>query len=127
MECTRPAGRGAGSRARDGRTGRREGGPHPGRLAGLGRWCARHPWPVEALWIVLLAGATVGHRAVGGVALGLGISVLIDASIIRLVVVPASMFLIGRLNWWMPGWLDRIMPRLEAEGPSPGNSWPGAG
>src|SRR5689334_6569482 len=49
-------------------------------------------------------------------ALGLGISVLIDASIIRLVVVPASMFLIGRLNWWMPGWLDRVMPRLEAEG-----------
>jgi RND superfamily putative drug exporter len=42
--------------------------------------------------------------------------VLIDASIIRLVVVPASMFLIGRLNWWMPGWLDRIVPRLEAEG-----------
>ena len=31
----------------------------------------------------------------------------------------ASMFLIGRLNWWMPGWLDRIMPRLEAEGHSP--------
>jgi RND superfamily putative drug exporter len=49
-------------------------------------------------------------------ALGLGVSVLIDASIIRLVVVPASMFLIGRLNWWMPGWLDRIVPRLEAEG-----------
>ncbi|HEX5301279.1 MAG TPA: MMPL family transporter [Streptosporangiaceae bacterium] len=47
-------------------------------------------------------------------ALGLGVSVLIDASVIRLVVVPASMFLIGRLNWWMPGWLDRIMPRLEA-------------
>jgi len=50
-------------------------------------------------------------------ALGLGVSVLIDASVIRLVVVPASMFLIGRLNWWMPRWLDRIMPRLEAEGP----------
>jgi len=49
-------------------------------------------------------------------ALGLGVSVLIDASIIRLVVVPATMFLIGRLNWWMPGWLDRIVPRLEAEG-----------
>ena len=40
--------------------------PDPGRLAGLGRWCARHPWPVVALWIVLLVGATVGHRALGG-------------------------------------------------------------
>jgi putative drug exporter of the RND superfamily len=48
-------------------------------------------------------------------ALGLGISVLIDASVIRLVVVPASMFLIGRLNWWMPRWLDRLLPRLDAE------------
>lgn len=51
-------------------------------------------------------------------ALGLGISVLIDASIIRLVVVPASMFLLGRLNWWMPGWLDRVLPRLEPEVPA---------
>jgi len=49
-------------------------------------------------------------------ALGLGVSVLIDASVIRLVVVPASMFLLGRLNWWMPGWLDRVLPHLEPEG-----------
>jgi MMPL family len=48
-------------------------------------------------------------------ALGLGVSVLIDASVIRLVVVPASMFLLGRLNWWMPGWLDRVLPHLEPE------------
>lgn len=40
--------------------------PELGRLGRLGRWCARHPWPVVALWIVLLAGATVGHRALGG-------------------------------------------------------------
>ena len=38
-------------------------------------------------------------------ALGLGLSVLIDASIIRLVVVPAAMFLLGRYNWWTPRWL----------------------
>ena len=43
-------------------------------------------------------------------ALGLGLSVLIDASVIRLLVVPAAMFLLGRYNWWTPGWLDRIMP-----------------
>ncbi len=50
-------------------------------------------------------------------ALGLGVSVLIDASVIRLVVVPATMFLLGRYNWWAPRWLDRILPRLDPEGP----------
>ena len=41
-------------------------------------------------------------------ALGLGLSVLIDASVIRLLVVPATMFILGRYNWWTPRWLDRI-------------------
>jgi RND superfamily putative drug exporter len=45
-------------------------------------------------------------------ALGLGASVVIDATVIRLVVVPATMFLLGRFNWWTPGWLDRWLDRL---------------
>jgi len=50
-------------------------------------------------------------------ALGLGLSVLIDASVIRLLVVPAAMFLLGRYNWWTPRWLDQILPgRLEGAG-----------
>jgi RND superfamily putative drug exporter len=44
-------------------------------------------------------------------ALGLGLSVLIDASVIRLLVVPATMFLLGRYNWWTPRWLDAVLPR----------------
>ena len=48
-------------------------------------------------------------------ALGLGLSVLIDASVIRLLVVPATMFILGRYNWWSPRWLDRI----GRPGPSP--------
>jgi RND superfamily putative drug exporter len=53
-------------------------------------------------------------------ALGLGVSVLIDASLIRLLVVPATMFLLGGANWWLPRWLDRVLPHLEAEpGPEP--------
>ncbi len=50
-------------------------------------------------------------------ALGLGVSVLIDATVIRLIVVPATMFLLGRYNWWIPSWLDRALPHLEPEGP----------
>jgi putative drug exporter of the RND superfamily len=52
-------------------------------------------------------------------ALGLGVSVLIDATVIRLLIVPASMFLLGRLNWWIPPWLDRWLPRLEPEPVAP--------
>ena len=36
------------------------------RLGRFGRWCARHAWLVVAVWVVLLAGVTFGHRALGG-------------------------------------------------------------
>jgi putative drug exporter of the RND superfamily len=48
-------------------------------------------------------------------ALGLGLSVLIDASIIRLLVVPATMFLLGKYNWWTPRWLNAILPRHRSD------------
>lgn len=48
-------------------------------------------------------------------ALGLGISVLIDATIIRLLVVPSAMFILGRRCWWLPRWLDRLLPHLDPE------------
>jgi RND superfamily putative drug exporter len=43
-------------------------------------------------------------------------AVLIDAFVIRLVFVPALMSILGRTNWWLPGWLDRIIPKFEVEG-----------
>ncbi|MFG2310559.1 MMPL family transporter [Streptomyces sp. NPDC048566] len=43
-------------------------------------------------------------------ALGLAISVILDATVVRLVLVPALMFLMGRANWWLPRPLDRILP-----------------
>jgi RND superfamily putative drug exporter len=43
-------------------------------------------------------------------------AVVIDAFVIRLVFVPAFMALLGRANWWLPGWLDRVMPRFDVEG-----------
>jgi RND superfamily putative drug exporter len=48
--------------------------------------------------------------------LGLAASVLIDATVARLLLVPAVMTLLGRAAWWTPRWLDRILPRLSAEG-----------
>ena len=52
-----------------------------------------------------------------------------DAVVIRMAVVPAVMFLIGRANWWFPGWLDRILPHLSVDPDLPsegqGPPWPG--
>ena len=50
---------------------------------------------------------------------GLAIAVLIDATLVRMVVVPAAMELLGHRNWWMPAWLDRILPRVGIEAPAP--------
>jgi len=47
---------------------------------------------------------------------GLAVAVLIDATLVRMVLVPATMSLVGRANWWLPGWLDRILPHLDLEG-----------
>ena len=49
-------------------------------------------------------------------AIGMAAAVLIDASIIRMILVPAVMSLLGRHAWWIPRWLDRIMPNLDIEG-----------
>ena len=51
------------------------------------------------------------------IGLGLAIGVLIDSTIVRVVMVPATMRLMGARNWWMPGWLKRIVPELS-EGPT---------
>ncbi|HET8525720.1 MAG TPA: MMPL family transporter [Actinomycetota bacterium] len=46
---------------------------------------------------------------------GLAFAVLIDATIVRVILVPATMVLLGDANWWLPGWLDRILPRMQLE------------
>ncbi|MFZ3474686.1 MMPL family transporter [Streptomyces sp. 4.24] len=46
-------------------------------------------------------------------ALGLAVSVILDATVVRLVLVPSVMFLTGRANWWLPRALDRVLPRLH--------------
>ena len=42
---------------------------------------------------------------------GMATAILVDATIVRMVLVPAVMQLLGRANWWIPGWLDRALPR----------------
>ena len=45
--------------------------------------------------------------------LGLAVAVAVDATLVRLVLVPATMELLGTANWWFPKWLDRIVPHLD--------------
>jgi RND superfamily putative drug exporter len=47
--------------------------------------------------------------------LGLAVAVLVDATIVRLVLVPSTMELLGDWNWWIPKWLDRVLPRVHVE------------
>jgi len=47
--------------------------------------------------------------------LGLATAILVDATIVRMVLVPATMTLLGRANWWLPAWLDRLLPRVQVD------------
>ena len=51
--------------------------------------------------------------------LGLAAAILIDATVIRMVLVPATMELLGERNWWLPGWLDRLLPHVTVDGTAP--------
>jgi RND superfamily putative drug exporter len=50
---------------------------------------------------------------------GMATAILVDATVVRMVLVPAVMQLLGRANWWIPRWLDRVLPRLDAPAPVP--------
>ena len=50
---------------------------------------------------------------------GLAVAVFLDATVIRLVLVPATMALLGELNWWLPRWLDRLLPHVDVDAAVP--------
>ena len=49
------------------------------------------------------------------VARGLAVAIALDATVVRMVLVPAAMALLGKANWWLPAWLDRILPHVSVE------------
>jgi RND superfamily putative drug exporter len=64
---------------------------------------------------VLSDNATVKQFGVG-----MAVAVAIDATLVRCLLVPAILVLVGKASWWLPGWLDRILPHLEIERDRPG-------
>ena len=68
---------------------------------------------------VFLAFTLSDDPVVKMIGLGLAVAVFLDATVIRLVLVPATMSLLGDLNWWLPHWLDRVLPHVDLEGAVP--------
>ncbi|MGH2693894.1 MAG: MMPL family transporter [Actinomycetota bacterium] len=56
------------------------------------------------------------ERAIKLFGLGLAVAIFVDATIVRMVLVPATMELLGKANWWVPKWLERLLPRIDIEG-----------
>lgn len=65
--------------------------------------------------VVFLSFVTLPDRTIKEFGVGLAVAVLVDATVVRLVLVPAAMELLGRANWWFPRWLDRILPRVDVD------------
>jgi RND superfamily putative drug exporter len=47
---------------------------------------------------------------------GLAVAIFLDATVVRMLLVPATMELLGDRNWWLPRWLDRLLPNIDVEG-----------
>ncbi len=56
------------------------------------------------------------NRAIKVFGVGLAVAVFLDATVVRMILVPATMELLGARNWWLPRWLDRLLPRIDVEG-----------
>ena len=70
-----------------------------------------------AIMIVVFAGFVLeDNRIIKMFGLGLASAVFLDATFVRMLLVPATMELLGARNWWLPKWLDRILPTLNVEG-----------
>jgi putative drug exporter of the RND superfamily len=59
-----------------------------------------------------------GDPVVKQFGVGLAVAIAVDATIVRCMLVPAVMVLMRSANWWLPGWLDRILPRISIETPA---------
>ena len=70
-----------------------------------------------AVMVTVFGSFVLGSDTLGKMfGIGLATAVLVDATVIRMVLVPATMELLGDRNWWLPTWLDRLLPHVHVEG-----------
>ncbi len=82
-------------------------------LAGTGRVITAAAAIMVAVFAAFIPSPDVMLKVIG---VGMASAILIDATIVRMLLVPAVMHLLGRANWWIPRWLDRRLPQLHVEG-----------
>ncbi len=93
----------------------RTGDSHTSVVDGLGA-TARVITSAALIMISVFAGFVIGDDVVVKMfGIGLATAVLLDATVVRMVLVPATMALLGNANWWLPRWLDRVLPHLDIE------------
>ncbi|MDO8617232.1 MAG: MMPL family transporter [Dehalococcoidia bacterium] len=69
-----------------------------------------------AIMVAVFLSFALGHsRLMKEFGLGLAVAIFLDATLVRLVLVPSTMQLLGDANWWFPRWLDRILPRISLD------------
>jgi RND superfamily putative drug exporter len=81
-------------------------------LEGTARTITSAAIVMVTVFVAFAASRVVPFKEMG---VGLAVAVFIDATVVRTVLVPAAMKLMGRWNWWMPAWLDRWLPRISLE------------
>ena len=67
-----------------------------------------------AVFLAFVPGDQVFLKLIG---VGMATAIFVDATLVRMVLVPASMELLGDRNWWLPRWLDRLLPHVHVDGP----------
>ncbi len=76
---------------------------------------------------VFLSFAFSEQRVIKEFGMGLAVAIFLDATLVRLVLVPSIMQLQGDANWWFPAWLDRLLPRIGLHDGQATAMAPGAG
>jgi hypothetical protein len=73
---------------------------------------------ISATIMVFVFGSFVlnGDPTVKQFGVGLAVAVILDATIVRCLLVPALMVMVGRANWYLPRWVDRVLPHISIEG-----------
>ncbi|MCZ3387814.1 MAG: MMPL family transporter [Actinomycetia bacterium] len=84
-------------------------------IASTGRVITSAALIMIAVFLAFVTGADAATKMFG---LGLATAIFIDATLIRMVLVPATMKLLGNANWWLPRWLDRLLPTIDLDGPN---------
>jgi RND superfamily putative drug exporter len=85
-------------------------------LAGTGRVVTSAALIMIVVFLSFVSSPVPSLKMLG---LGLATAILIDATVVRMVLVPAAMALLGKANWWLPATLDRVLPHVDVEGERP--------